>query len=260
MQTPALKAELLKNRSATILWGTFVAFGLAPLMGGVFMLIMRNPQALAKAGSLNAKAQMMNFTADWLSYFGILTQAVGVGGVMVFGFVASCIFGREYSDGTAKDLLALPTSRTGILNAKFIVYTLWCFALAVFNLLLGFIIGTLLGLAPLPANVLGDLFATYFITTLLTILLGFPIAFFAIWGRGYLAPLAFVALTLVFAQIVAATGYGYYFPWAIPGLFSGTAGEYKAQLNVVSYAILLSTSLTGYIATQAYWRYTDQSK
>ena len=53
---------------------------------------------------------MMNFSADWNSYFGILTQSIGVGGVLIFGFVASWIFGREYSDGTAKDLLALPTS------------------------------------------------------------------------------------------------------------------------------------------------------
>src|SRR5690606_5393903 len=46
-------------------------------------------------------------------------------GVLLFGFVASWLFGREYADGTAKDQLALPVSRTQILNAKYIYYVLW---------------------------------------------------------------------------------------------------------------------------------------
>lgn len=103
------------------MWVTFLAFALAPLMGGGFMLIVRNSAALAKAGSLNSKIQMMQVTADWNSYFGILTQAVGVGGILIFGFVASWILGRDYSEGTAKDLLSLPVSRVMIVNAKLIV-------------------------------------------------------------------------------------------------------------------------------------------
>ena len=259
-QLGALKAELLKNKYSNILWVTFIAFALAPIMGGVFMLIMRNPDAIAKASALNAKAQMMNFSADWHSYFGILTQAVGVGGVLIFGFVASWIFGREYSEGTAKDLLALPVSRTQILNAKFMVYGAWCFALVVSNLFVGFLIGSFLQISAASESQLSALLANYFITTLLTVLLGTPIAFFAIWGKGYLAPLGFVALGLVFSQVIAATGYGNYFPWAVPGLFSGVSGAYKAQLNEMSYVILILTSLAGYIASLLYWKYADQTK
>ena len=256
----ALKAELIKNKYSTILWVTFIAFALAPVMGGVFMLIMQNPDALAKAGTLNAKAQAMNFKSDWNSYLGILTQAIGVGGILVFGFVASWIFGREYSDGTVKDLLALPTSRTKIMNAKFIVYGAWCLALVISNLIIGLLIGTLLQIyVPQYMDVPSQL-ANYFITTLLAVLLGTPIAFFAIWGKGYLAPLGFVALTLVIAQIIAATGYGYYFPWSVPGLYSGAGGEYKAQLNFISYTILILSSIAGYVATLLYWKYADHTK
>ena len=100
----------------------------------------------------------------------------------------------------------------------------------------------------------------YLITTVLTILIGTPIAFFAIWGKGYLAPLGFVVLTLVFSQIIAATGYGTYFPWAIPGLFSGSGGEYKSYLNFMSYAMLLLTSIAGYIASITFWKIADQTK
>jgi ABC-type transport system involved in multi-copper enzyme maturation permease subunit len=259
-QIQALKAELIKSKYAHIIWVTFIAFGLAPIMGGVFMLIMRDPDAMAKAGGLHAKAQLMNFDADWSAYLGILTQAIGVGGVLVFGFVASWIFGREYSEGTAKDLLALPTSRTKIINAKFMVYGLWCLLLALSNLLTGLLIGALLQIG-VPGYVsISTHLTDYFITTGLTIFLGTPIAFFAIWSKGYLAPLGFVALTLVFAQIIAATGYGYYFPWSVPGLFSGAGGEYKAQLDSTSYLILGMTAIAGYVATVTYWKYADQTK
>jgi len=256
----ALKAEFIKNKYSTILWATFIAFALAPIMGGVFILIMRNPEFASKSGALSAKAQIMNFSENWYFYLGILTQAIGVGGILVFGFVASWIFGREYSDGTAKDLLALPISRTKIVNAKFVVYGVWCLALVVSNLIVGVLIGTMLALPGSDTNFIPAYLKNYFITTVLTVSLGTPIAFFAIWGRGYLAPLGFVGLTLVFAQIIASTGYGYYFPWSVPGLFSGAGGEYKAQLNIISYTILVLTSMAGYFATVTYWKYSDQTK
>ncbi|MBK7811135.1 MAG: hypothetical protein IPI50_07845 [Saprospiraceae bacterium] len=79
----------------------------------------------------------------------------------------------------------------------------------------------------LETKILSSLLWNYFITTFLTILVGVPIAFFALLGKGYLAPLGFVALTLVLAQVIAAIGYGSYFPWSIPGLYSGAGGATK---------------------------------
>ncbi|MBL7821759.1 MAG: ABC transporter permease [Saprospiraceae bacterium] len=259
-QIQALQAEFLKNKYSNILWATFIAFALAPIMGGVFILIINDPDSLAKAGGLAAKAKAMDFQSNWKSYLGLLTQTVGVGGVLVFGFVASWIFGREYSDGTAKDLLSLPTSRTKILNAKFAVYLIWCLALVISNLLIGLLIGTILQLPTIEINLLIPLFLDYFVTTFLTILIGVPIAFFAIWGKGYLAPLGFVALTLVFAQIISATGFGSYFPWSIPGLYSGAGGEYKKLLDNYSYSILILICIAGYLATVIYWKTSDQTK
>ena len=259
-QIQALQAELLKNKHSSILWATFVAFGLAPVIGGVFILIIKDADALAKAGNLAMKAKAMNFEANWKSYLGLLNQALAVGGVLVFGFVASWIFGREYSDGTAKDLLALPTSRTKILNAKFSVYILWCYALVISNLLLGFIVGSVLQLPAQEPEVIFPLLTDYFITASLTVLVGSPIALFAIWSKGYLAPLGFVALTLVFSQIIAATGYGTYFPWSIPGLYSGAGGEYKKLLGHFSYSLVGLTGILGYAGALRYWKVADQTK
>jgi len=50
---------------------------------------------------------------------------VGIGLVM-FGFITSWVFGREYSDHAVKDLLALPVPRSSIVIAKFMVIAVWC--------------------------------------------------------------------------------------------------------------------------------------
>jgi hypothetical protein len=138
------------------------------------------------------------------------------------------------------------------------MYLVWCLALVLSNLLVGKIISWALSI-PDGNNHTQNL-TSYFGTTLLTLPLATPIAFFAIWGKGYLAPLGFVALTLVFSQIIAATGYGNYFPWSIPGLYSGAGGQYKSLLNIGSYSMVLITFLVGYAATILYWIHADQTK
>jgi ABC-2 type transport system permease protein len=209
-------------------------------MGGLIFYLLGNADYQAVGGILIEKAKMMSFEVNWLGFLTLLAQVVGVGGVLVFGFVASWIFGREYSDKTAKDLLALPVSRSTILNAKFIIYLIWCLALVLSNLILGLLVGSLVDLGPVEFS--KGLLRNYFIISILVSLLGTPIAFFALWGRGYLAPLSIVALMLVISQVIGAMGFGHYFPWALPGLYSGAAGEYKVLINTWSYLILLLVS------------------
>ena len=252
----SLRSEWIKVKHSVILWVTFIAFAIGPLMGGLIFYLLGNADNEMLGTMLMEKAKMMSFETNWLSFFTLLSQVVGVGGVFVFGFVASWIFGREYSDKTAKDLLALPTSRSTILNAKFIIYFLWCLALVLCNLVLGIPIGMVSGIGPFEFS--GGSIQVYFITTVLVALLGMPIAFFALWGKGYLAPLGFVAFTLVISQVIAAVGYGHYFPWAIPGLYSGSAGEYKALLNTGSYLILVVISMMGYAGAHWWWNKMDQ--
>ena len=57
-------------------------------------------------------------------------------------------------------------------------------------------------------------------TAALAILLQSPAAFLASAARGYLAPLGFAILTVFLAQITAATGWGGWFPWSVPALFT----------------------------------------
>jgi ABC-2 type transport system permease protein len=259
-QIQAIAAEVLKNRHSKITWVTFIAISLAPLFGGVFMFLMKGNGYDGLSGAFKTKAVLMSFEANWDSYFGLLSQAVGVGGVLIFGFVASWLFGREYSDGTAKDLMALPASRTKILNAKFVYYVVWCFLLVFWNLFLGMAIGFALGLEGWEASMFTENLKVYFVTTILIVILNTPIAFFALAGRGYLTPLGIVAILLVLAQIVGAMGFGNYFPWSVPGIYSGSGGDdLKMDLNTMSFVILIVVGIIGYWATILWWKFSDQT-
>ena len=259
-QLLAISAEITKNKHSRITWVTFIAISLAPLFGGVFMYLMRDNGYQGLSGAFKTKAVLMSFEANWDSYFGLLSQAVGVGGVLIFGFVASWLFGREYSDGTAKDLMALPVSRAKILHAKFVYYIGWCLMLVMWNLVLGMTIGFSLGLEGWGLSMFKENLEIYFITTLLIIILNTPIAFFALVGKGYLTPLGIVTVLLVLSQIIGAMGFGSYFPWSVPGIYSGSGGEdLKMDLNRMSFIILIMVGISGYIATIFWWKYSDQS-
>src|SRR5215213_11758730 len=114
----ALWSEALKARRSKVPWLAAVGFTLAPLMDGLFMFIMKDPERAREMGLLSVKAQLAMSIADWTTFFSVLTQAIAVGGAIVFSIVTAWIFGREFSDHTAKDLLALPTSREKIVTAK----------------------------------------------------------------------------------------------------------------------------------------------
>lgn len=255
-----VQAEKLKMKHMRFTWISYLAFGLAPVMGAIFMIVLRNGTSGPLPSGLAMKAEAMHISFNWTSYLDILTQAVGVGGILVFGFVASWVFGREYVEGTAKDMLSLPASRSMILNAKFLIYVRWCLTLAVSNLLVSVVLGSLLGLPTGEMERLGSMLISYASTTILTILAVLPVAFFAIWSRGYLGPLGVMALMLVLAQILSALGLGLYFPWAIPGIFSGAGGELRKYLGLFHYSLLFATAVMGYIATIWYWNKVDQNK
>ena len=63
-QIRALQAELIKIKYSKIIWATFIAFALAPIMGAVCIFIIQGGEALGKTGALVAKAKAMNFEAN----------------------------------------------------------------------------------------------------------------------------------------------------------------------------------------------------
>jgi len=237
---------------------TMLALTLVPFIGGFFMFILKDPNLAQSLGFISAKAHIMG-TADWPSYFSLLAQAIAVGGLLVFGFITSWIFGREYSDRTIKDLLALPISRSIIVFSKFIVAVLWCLILSIFVLVLGLIVGKVVDIPGWSSDIMIQGTLVFIICSILTILLSTPVAFFASVGRGYLSPIGFMVFTLVLAQIIAVTGYGQFVPWSIPAMISGAAGNDNVIIESISIIIVLLTSIFGLVGTMFWWRYADQS-
>src|SRR5512138_1624803 len=139
----ALWAETLKMVRSKVPLFTALGFSMAPLAGGLFMIILKDPEAAKSLGLITAKAQLLTGTADWPAFFGFLAQAVAVGGMILFSIITIWVFGRESSDRTVKELLALPTSRETIVTAKFIVIAAWCLLITLLIFGIGIIVGTL---------------------------------------------------------------------------------------------------------------------
>jgi hypothetical protein len=143
----AFSVEMLKARA----FGGAAVHGVwrcaAAMVGGFFMIVLKDPELAQRVGLISAKAQILAGAADWPTYLELLAQGLAVGGIILFGFIGSWVFGREYADHTVKDLLALPMPRTKIVAAKFLLITIWSAALVILVLLLGLGIGALIGLA-----------------------------------------------------------------------------------------------------------------
>ncbi|HET8843643.1 MAG TPA: ABC transporter permease [Ktedonobacteraceae bacterium] len=256
--TNALWVELRKaTRSRMPL---FTALGFLVLACGLafFMFIYKYPTFARSVGLISTKANLAGGTATWPYYLGILSQATAIGGLLLFSLVESWVFGREFADGTLKDLLAVPVARATLLLAKFLVVILWSLLLTLMLFLVSLLLGAAIGLSQGTAEVFWHGAATVAVATCLVIVDVFPFAFFASVGRGYLLPMGVVLLVLVLGNVVTISGWGTSFPWAIPALYAGLTA--KGGLEAASYLLVLLTGLAGMAGTYLWWKYADQNR
>jgi ABC-2 type transport system permease protein len=255
----ALWAEALKARRARMPLLTLAGLTLAPLMGGLFMKILLDPAWAARFGALTTKAQFSVAHGDWPTYFGLLAQAIAVGGAIIFSLVVIWLFGREYSDATAKDLLALPTPRGTIVTAKLLLAVGWCAILALWVYLLGLALGALIGLPGWTADIWLHATAIYAATGGLAIALMLPLAWAASAGRGYLPAIGVTILLFFLSQVLSVLGLGPWFPWAAPALLSGAAGPAAQDLGVGTYLLVVLALAAGIAGVVSWWRLVDQT-
>ena len=86
------------------------------------------------------------------------------------------------------------------------------------------------------------------------------VALFAGIGHGELPPIGWTFLTVAMAQIAAVMGWGDWFPWSVPALFSGAAGPRTELIGPHSYILVIFASLLGLGATFYWWRTADHTK
>jgi ABC-2 type transport system permease protein len=227
-----------------------------PLGIAFLIFVSKNPEISQKLGLISAKANLIAYSAtDWPTYLGLFGQIIAAGGFFLFILIISWVFGREFTDGTLKDMLAVPVQRSSILLAKFIVMAIWSAVLTMVIFIVGLVMGAIIKLPGGSISVISQGSAPLAITACMVIMVVMPFALFASVGRGYLLPIGLAVLTLMMTNVVAIAGWGEYFPWAVPGLY--VMG--KSPLTLISYWIVILTGLAGMIATYLWWKYADQS-
>jgi ABC-2 type transport system permease protein len=243
-------------RSRMPLW-TAIGSLFMPLGIAFLIFVSKNPQVSQKLGLVSAKANLVAFAAaDWPTYLSFFGQLIAAGGLILFVFIISWMFGREFADGTLKEMLAVPVQRSTILLAKFIVVAVWSAALTVLIFIAGLGMGRLIGLPGASSSALLHGAAVVAVTGILTILVIPPFSFFASVGRGYLLPIGVAVVALMLANLIAIIGWGEYYPWAVPGLYA----QGKTALAPISYWIAFLTGLAGMLSTYLWWKYADQNR
>lgn len=249
--------ELMKLRRAKVTWFTLAALSMGPLGLALFMWIVREPGRAAQLGLLGTKANLAGLEATWPAFASALTLIVGVGGMLILSFVVAYVFGREYQDGTAKNLLALPVGRHWFALAKFAVAALWWAVLVVAVLLESLIVGLALGLPGFSASLVLNSVGHALLAASVSFLVVPVIAWITVWGRGYMAPIAFAIAMMALGNVFGHTGWAPWFPWSIIPLLVGMVGNRAESLPPGSYIVLALTFVVGICATVLQLRFTD---
>lgn len=236
----------------TALGSLFMPLGIAFLI-----FLARNPDLARNLGLVSAKANLMAYSAtDWPTYLGLSAQIIAAGGFIFSILVISWVFGREFVDGTLKDLLAVPVQRSTILLAKFTVVAMWSAVLTMVIFIAGLIMGVIIQLPGGSISVILQGALSVALTAGLVIAVIVPFALFASVGRGYLLPVGGAFLTLIMANLIVVAGWGEYFPWAIPMLHA----QAKSSLAPISYWIVVLTGIAGMLGTYLWWKFADQNR
>jgi ABC-2 type transport system permease protein len=252
-----LATERAKLRRSRVPPLTLLAFALGPLGGGLFMWIVLDPGRAAELGLMGTKAELVGLEASWAGYLTMLTQMVGIVGGLVLAVIAAYVFGREYTEETARNMLALPLPRWWFVAAKLLIVAGWWLALVAVILIEGLVVASALGLEGFSVAVLRAGIGDVMLAAVVVFLLTPVVAWLAVLGRGYLPPLGFAMLALVLGNVLGVTGWGKWFPWSIAPLFAGVAGPRVEVLTPGSILVVIATFVIGVAATIAQVRWAD---
>ena len=245
-----LGTELLKLRRSRITWITFAVYAAMAAVAGLFQWMMKDPSAARTLGLMGQKATLAfgGQPVDWPTFLGFIVEMGGLGGLLMSAVIAAWVFGREYAEGTAKNMLALPVPRWHFVAAKIVVCALWLGLLTAWMLAAAVIAGALIQLPGLTASVLAFTAGRLFGLAAMCLACAPLVAWVAVQTRGYFGPLGFAIGTLVLASVFGHTGWGPWVPWSIIGLCSGAAGPVTGlgagSAAVVAGTFVLGTALT----------------
>ncbi len=247
MSGTVLATELLKLKRSWAPVLSLAALMLGPLAIALFMWIVQEPDRAARLGLLGTKANLAGIEATWPAYASFLVMIVGAAGMIVLAFEMAYLFGREYSEGTAKNMLALPVPRAAFAIAKLLVAAGWWALCCLVVLAEGYLIGFALGLPGWSIALGGRLLSDALVAGALSYLLAPVVAWVTVAARNYLAAIGFAFGMLLLGNVVGHTGWAAWFPWSILTVRLGTAGAAVPALPLGSYFVLLLTCAVGVV-------------
>jgi ABC-2 type transport system permease protein len=260
MFAQVLTTEFMKLRRCKVTWFTLAGISLGPLGIALFMWIVREPGRAAQLGLLGTKANLTGLEATWPAYASALTLIVGVGGMLLLSFIVAYVFGREYTEITAKNLLALPIARQSFVFAKLVVIAVWWAILTVAVVAEALVVALALGLPGFSPQLLLTALGHALLAAAISFLFVPVTAWITVWGRGYMAPLAFTIAMMGLGNLFGHTGWSVWFPWSIVPSLIGMVGSPVESLPAGSYVVLAVTFVAGIAATIAQLQYSDCSQ
>ena len=145
--------------------------------------------------------------------------------MLLLPFIVAYVFGREYVELTAKNMLALPVARHWFVFAKLVVAAVWWVVLVIVVLAESLLIGLALGLPGFSAGVVASAVGNSLLAAAISFLFVPVVAWITVAGRGYMAPLAFAFAMMALGNVFGKTGWAEWFPWSIVPLMVGWSGS-----------------------------------
>lgn len=254
----ALAMEALKLRRAPITWVLLLVYALAPLMLGLMMSVLLHPELGRRLGLVTVKAQLTIPAANWPTYL-TLDGELLAGGMIVLAIVEAYVFGREYVEGTVKDMLTLPVGRATLLAAKLAVSAAWFLLMTAIVYGEGLGVGLAIGLPGLAPGLLAAGVGRAAILAAEVFLAGVAAAWLAVASRGYLAPVGVTVLLLLVGNLFAHTGWSAWVPWSIV-LAGAAAGPSGALASPGSWAVLAAYFVVVSVAAYLWLERTDTTQ
>ncbi|MGY4642875.1 ABC transporter permease [Cellulomonas sp. URHB0016] len=248
----AWTVELLKMRRSPVTRTAFTA------MAGVAAFFSVGAALLTAHGTgsgtlTGAKVAAMVDGVGWAAVSSAFGQVVSVLWLLGTGVVAAWVCGREYSDRTLGQLLALPTRSSRVAAAKLGVTLLAATLAAVTAAFLALGGGLVAGIGLPGAHDLRDL-AAGVLAAVAAAWLALPFAWVATVGKGYLPAVGALLGVVMVSQVVVLLGGGSWFPWSVPSLLVGTGGDRAATaVSPLGVVLVGVVGAAAWLATVRTW-------